>query len=379
MARSEAVRAAVRAVGTAVLLLSQVAGLVTTTRGAEAAGFRVVIDAGHGGKDPGTVSALLAEPEKAVALDVALRLGAALQRRGIDVVYTRTADRDVPLGERAALGGRVGAQALVSLHLNSAPNAAAAGAEGWHGGGERDAELAAALLDGAAPALSRSGVGVRGTRAGPELAVLRGTAPAALIELGYVTNPGDAQALAQTGFRTQVAEGLADGLVRFRDGATQARPPVVLTGMGGAMGSAPLAGMYFVRPGDTLRAIATRLGIPHEALKLMDGEAAEAHTLQVGQPLQIAGAADRGEVRLLPAQPAKLAEAATQLKAAATAAPRSTPPARGGYVVQEGDTLTRIAKAKGVSVRELVQWNALADPDYIRIGQELRVTPRIPG
>src|SRR5687768_8406685 len=84
----------------------------------EAAGppFRVVVDAGHGGKDPGALSPLLPLAEKDVALDVALRLGSALQRRGIQVAQTRTSDRDVALAERAALAGRVGAHALVSVH-----------------------------------------------------------------------------------------------------------------------------------------------------------------------------------------------------------------------------------------------------------------------
>ena len=74
----------------------------------EAAGppFRVVIDAGHGGKDPGALSPLLPLAEKDVALDVALRLGAALQRRGVQVVHTRTSDQYVALAERAAAGGR---------------------------------------------------------------------------------------------------------------------------------------------------------------------------------------------------------------------------------------------------------------------------------
>jgi LysM repeat protein len=261
----------------------------------------------------------------------------------------------------------------VSLHLNAASNAAASGAEGWHGAGDRDAELAAALLDGAAPALRRYGVGMRGTRAGPELAVLRGRAPSALVELGYVSNPGDAQALAQAGFRAQVAEGLAEGLVRFRDGRTQARPQVTLMGMGGAGPALP--GLYFVRPGDTLRAIAARLGVPHEALKLLDDAgAATAQPLQVGQPLQIAAEVQRDQA------PVQL-RAVPQTRASAAATPamtRGATGARGSYVVNAGDTLTRIAKTNDVSVRELAQWNGLPDPDLIRVGEQLRVTAGAP-
>src|SRR4051794_19766671 len=58
-------------------------------------GLRVVIDAGHGGSDPGTLSPSLPLQEKDVTLRVALLTGAALQRRGVEVAYTRTDDRDV--------------------------------------------------------------------------------------------------------------------------------------------------------------------------------------------------------------------------------------------------------------------------------------------
>src|SRR5687767_13791421 len=102
-------------------LLAAALLLVALPERALAAGpFRVVIDAGHGGRDPGAISPLVPLAEKDVALDVALRLGASLQRRGVQVTYTRTDDRDVALAERAALAPRVGAQALVSIHLNSA-------------------------------------------------------------------------------------------------------------------------------------------------------------------------------------------------------------------------------------------------------------------
>ena len=348
--------------------------LVALPGHAVAAGpFRVVIDAGHGGNDPGAISPLLPLTEKDIALDVALRLGAALQRRGVQVTHTRTDDRDVALAERAALAARVGAQALVSVHLNSAPNAAASGAEAWHGSGERDGELAAALLDGVAPALRRQAVGMRGTRAGPELAVLRTPVPAALIELGYVTNPTDARALSVPTVRADVAEGLAEGLVRFRDGRTQARPQVMLMGMGGGPGSPGfgLPGLYFVRPGDTLRAIAGHLGVPDAALRILDGGApAREQPLQVGQPLQIAkeaaGAVDRAPVRSM---------AAPQVGRGvpSSMAARSGPAPRGSYVVANGDTLTRIASGHGVSVRDLVAWNDLADPDLIKTGQQLRL------
>ena len=331
------------------------AALVGLAPGTAAAGppFRVVVDAGHGGKDPGAVSPLLPLAEKEVALDVALRLGSALQRRGIQVVHTRTSDQDVGLAERAAIANRVGAHALVSIHLNATANgsALASGAEGWHGTGERDAELAAALLDGAAPALRRHGMGVRGTRLGADLAVLRAAAPAALIELGYVTSPIDARALAAPSVRGELAEALAEGVVRFRDGRTQARPQLMLATMSGTTTAAP--SLYFVRPGDTLRAIASHLGVPDAALRLLDGgqpAAASQRPLHVWQPLQVAPSS-------VAAPPARI----------------QTQTANNAYIVSKGDTLYRIAARQGITVNELVRVNGLDDPDLIMVGQKLRL------
>ena len=336
--------------------------------GAAGSTFRVVIDAGHGGKDPGAISPLLPLAEKEVALDVALRLGAALQRRGIQVVHTRTSDQYVGLAERAAVVGRVGAHALVSIHLNATANgnALASGAEGWHGAGERDAELAGALLNGLAPALRRHGLGVRGTRSGAELTVLRTAAPAALIELGYMTNPTDARALASMGVRADVAEGLADGVTRFRDGRTQARPQIMLASMGGVgLGGNALSNLYFVRPGDTLRAIAAHLGVPDAALRLLDGgqpAVTSPQLLHVGQPLAITAA---GAGATTAPRPAPVRSAAPIIS--------SSP--RGVHVVSKGDTLTRIAASNGVPLHDLARTNGLGDPDLIKVGQQLRIAP----
>src|SRR4051794_5655239 len=82
--------------------------------------FRVLVAAGHGGSDPGALSESPRLVEKDVTLRAALATGAALQRRGIAVVYTRTDDRFVALAERATMAGRVGADLLLSIHVNSA-------------------------------------------------------------------------------------------------------------------------------------------------------------------------------------------------------------------------------------------------------------------
>ena len=321
---------------------SQVTGPSAGTTPAPGGVFRVLLDAGHGGSDPGALSPFFLLREKDVTLRLALLAGAALKRRGVDVVYTRTDDRGVALAERAALAQRTGAGALLSLHLNSAPDPAASGAEAWHGSAPGSAELAQAVLGALAQPLLAYGVRVRGTRSDADLAALRTNGPAALLELAYVTNPREAQLLADEPFLAGAADAMAAGIAQFRDtrrpASQQAKSAL-----------AALSGLYFVQPGDTLPAIASRFRIASEDLLRLNS-LADPQTLFAGQPVQ---------VRSPQAPPA---------------APGATPPLEAdSYTVVAGDTLSGIAEATGISVPELVRLNGLADAHLVRAGQTLRL------
>src|SRR5690606_5572186 len=89
----------------------------------------IVIDPGHGGRDPGAVGPGRLE-EKDVALDVALRLRDRLMRRGgLDVLLTRDGDGAVSLEERVAFANAHGADLFVSIHVNALPDTALAPVE----------------------------------------------------------------------------------------------------------------------------------------------------------------------------------------------------------------------------------------------------------
>jgi N-acetylmuramoyl-L-alanine amidase len=97
------------------------------TSAVESVGLRsrrlVVVDAGHGGNDPGMRGPLSGGPrvtEKAVTLAVAKRVGAALNRRGIDVKYTRTTDTLIALSDRGRIANDAHADLFVSIHVNAA-------------------------------------------------------------------------------------------------------------------------------------------------------------------------------------------------------------------------------------------------------------------
>jgi len=82
---------------------------------------RVVIDAGHGGVDPG--APMIGIREKDITLQVSLKLGDALRQRGVDVVFTRKRDTLIALADRGRIANQAGGDVFVSIHVNAAnPN-----------------------------------------------------------------------------------------------------------------------------------------------------------------------------------------------------------------------------------------------------------------
>lgn len=196
----------------------------------------IVLDAGHGGNDPGTRSVLNGEQEKFYALDWARRLERLLVERGWRVVLTRTNDVALSLAERVAMAERARAGLFVSLHFNHGPgNGGLSGVETyclaptgmpssldrgfgddtreWHPNNAFDEEnfqLAAALHRAV---LGATGARDRGVRRARFLGVLRGqNRPAVLIEGGYLSNPEEARKIATSAYRQQLAEGVARAL-----------------------------------------------------------------------------------------------------------------------------------------------------------------------
>ncbi len=91
----------------------------------------VVIDAGHGGHDPGAISKSSKMSEKQINLDIALKLGARIEKEypDVKVIYTRKTDRFVELAERGNIANRNHADLFISIHVNSAKSTSAAGTE----------------------------------------------------------------------------------------------------------------------------------------------------------------------------------------------------------------------------------------------------------
>ncbi len=94
--------------------------------------FVVVIDAGHGGKDPGALGYTLKLKEKDINLKMALKLGDLLSKeKGVKVLYTRKKDVFIPLDDRAQVANKAKADLFISIHVNAAENRSARGTESY--------------------------------------------------------------------------------------------------------------------------------------------------------------------------------------------------------------------------------------------------------
>ncbi|WP_396196028.1 N-acetylmuramoyl-L-alanine amidase [Flavobacterium sp.] len=110
------------------LLFSLVFIGTSITFAQQATPFKVVLDAGHGGKDPGTMRGAIRE--KDIVLDVVLRLGKMLEQQpGIKVIYTRKTDVFIELRERAQIANKAKANLFISVHCNGVKSPVAKGTE----------------------------------------------------------------------------------------------------------------------------------------------------------------------------------------------------------------------------------------------------------
>jgi len=116
----------------AVLIATMLIPLSPTT--VQANQFRIVIDPGHGGRDPGAVAMHngVQVRESDIVLDISLRIQRLFEQAGISVHMTRTTDVYVSLAERARIANDLNADAFVSVHVNAFTNSTANGTETFY-------------------------------------------------------------------------------------------------------------------------------------------------------------------------------------------------------------------------------------------------------
>lgn len=213
----------------------------------------IMIDPGHGGKDPGA-QGLYGITEKDVNLRFAKLLGEALRKKGFNVLYTRSTDVFIPLETRTEMANTKGADLFVSIHCNSHGNADSQGLETYslNLANSREAvrvaarenavsqkkvsDLQAILTDLMLSAKTseskdlaklvqkRALTGLRGNwrtrdrgpHEAPFFVLIGANMPAVLVELGYITNPDEAKHLNSDAYQQALAQGMADGITAYK-------------------------------------------------------------------------------------------------------------------------------------------------------------------
>jgi N-acetylmuramoyl-L-alanine amidase len=215
---------------------------------------RVVIDAGHGGHDTGTIGpgGLM---EKDLVLDVALRLGRLITRRmGAQVIYTRSTDVFIPLQERTKIANDAKADLFISIHANSSPERTATGVETYYFNLTSDKSgLDLAMRENASSTSSISDLNDllhravlqtkleesrefaqyvqtclwamsarmnsrsrdRGVRHAPFVVLIGATMPSILAEVGFISNPHDEKLMRRGDQRQKIAEALYKGISQY--------------------------------------------------------------------------------------------------------------------------------------------------------------------
>jgi N-acetylmuramoyl-L-alanine amidase len=217
--------------------------------------MRIVVDAGHGGRDRGTVGrdGLL---EKDLVLEIGQRLGKLLEDLGMQVIYTRQDDSYISLDERASIANQAQADLFVSVHANYSDLSSARGVETYYthlfivpaskdvdmrpgaGGAmkavttplspadlqervEQSRRLAESVQRSLYGTLSAQNPGLRdrGIREASFVVLTESAMPGILAEVSFVSSPTDEQKLRSDGYREQVAEALYQGIARYAAGS----------------------------------------------------------------------------------------------------------------------------------------------------------------
>ena len=173
---------------------------------------RVIIDAGHGGRDKGAHRGKVYE--KNLALSVAKRVERLLKDRGMPVTMTRRSDVYLSLNDRAVIANRYRNAVFVSIHFNAHTSTRYHGVETYYFG-EQGKRLAAHIH---LRLLSRLKLKNRQTRQRKDLAVLNKTrCPAVLVECGYISNHYERKRCLSASYQDDCARAIVDGIMAYKN------------------------------------------------------------------------------------------------------------------------------------------------------------------
>ncbi len=215
---------ALMAVLAGIIILSQTVGdrLYEQVSGRADANNLIVIDSGHGGKDPGKVG-INGVDEKDVNLKIALKLKKILEEQGMTVIMTREDENSLADSKSEDMQKRVamineGKPALaVSIHQNSYPSEEVHGAQVFYYTNSTDGERAARIMQEAL--LDVDSDNKRKEKANDTYYMLKRTeVPVIIVECGFLSNRSEAELLATEEYQERLAQAIAKGIIEYTSG-----------------------------------------------------------------------------------------------------------------------------------------------------------------
>lgn len=184
----------------------------------------IVLDAGHGGTDPGASGTLAGSPvlEKTLTLQITNRVKNILENAGYTVSMTRTGDTLPSLVDRPTQANEENAAVFVSIHINSAEISEANGTEVFYAEsnngdeyGTTSQKLAKNILDRMLYYMNSTN---RGVKTAEHAVTKRCNMPAALAEVGFISNPAEVYNMTTDEYQQKAAQGIAEGImITLRD------------------------------------------------------------------------------------------------------------------------------------------------------------------
>lgn len=191
---------------------SEISTVNLESRGAKSRGYyKVFIDAGHGGTDPGALGYGYRESD--LNLQVAKKVESKLKSKGIDVKMSRNSDIFYSLSERAEMANDYGADAFVSIHQNSAEAKSANGIETYFNRKkEEDRPLSNDIQK---QVISQTGANNRGVKNAEFTVLVKSKMISALVECGFITNELEVKKLSDSSYQDKLATGIANGIEEY--------------------------------------------------------------------------------------------------------------------------------------------------------------------
>lgn len=173
----------------------------------------VVLDAGHGGGDPGALNEFVEEKE--INLAVTLMVYERLEEAGIQVHLTREDDSHVSLPERTTFANELGASIFVSMHSNAADAKSAHGIETYYYSGDAEGENLASFVQ--ENVIETTEAKNRKTKTANFYVCKNTLMPAVLVEMGFLTNANESAKMATEEYQELIAEGIANGILDYAE------------------------------------------------------------------------------------------------------------------------------------------------------------------